>query len=388
MRQLPMRIGLLLLEIAILPGAGPAHSAAGGERAGQVMTVTGLVPPASLGLTLPHEHLLIDSRLPDEAEDTWALSGRRRPTGERALAIYRAPLAMDLLGPVALGSDNRDNWLLDSEETARRELAEFRSFGGRTLVELTPRGLGRDLAALHRLAAATGVQIVAGAGVAPPPWGAAGHGPDAAALTRELLADLLTGEGGVCAGVIGELRVLDAASERDRRLLTAAARASRASGAAIVVTPPGRGDPGAEATAILDLLAAAGADLRRVALGRAERLAKDLPRLTALLARGPYLLFDALGEWPHVNTLVSDHDVAVALRELSRAGYGAQLLVSQGVAAKIRLKAYGGGGYAFIPEQYRPYLRKLGLTEGELQALLVTNPQRLLTLAAPQGDAR
>ena len=54
MGQLALRMSLFLLGIAILPGAGPARSAAGGERAGQVMTVTGLVPPTSLGLTLPH----------------------------------------------------------------------------------------------------------------------------------------------------------------------------------------------------------------------------------------------------------------------------------------------------------------------------------------------
>ena len=46
------------------------------DRAGTVMTVEGPVPPAALGLTLPHEHVFIDlaaplgSRLPGPSSET------------------------------------------------------------------------------------------------------------------------------------------------------------------------------------------------------------------------------------------------------------------------------------------------------------------------------
>lgn len=52
-----------------------------------------------------------------------------------------------------------DDLRLDDEDRAADELDRFRGAGG-TVVEVTTPGFGRDVAALRRLAARTGVRIV------------------------------------------------------------------------------------------------------------------------------------------------------------------------------------------------------------------------------------
>jgi len=43
---------------------------------------------------------------------------------------------------------------------------------------------------------------------------------------------------------------------------------------------------------------------------------------------------------------------------------------------------WGGHGYGHIFENVVPMMRRRGFTDAEVQAILVDNPRRLLTLAA------
>ena len=72
---------------------------------------------------------------------------------------------MDLLGelrvyPHALA----DDMVLDDDTAALADLLAYRALGGTTLVEQTPKGMGRDLARLVRFAEASGVTVVRNGG--------------------------------------------------------------------------------------------------------------------------------------------------------------------------------------------------------------------------------
>ena len=119
--------------------------------AGKVMTVNGPIAASELGTTLVHEHVLIDFTLPNEAPETWASAGRKKPETEDQIRLYQAPLALRLLGAVSLGAENRDNWLLTDEKTAIGEINEYKWFGGCSIVDVTSNGLNRDPQALKRI---------------------------------------------------------------------------------------------------------------------------------------------------------------------------------------------------------------------------------------------
>ncbi|MFD5651793.1 phosphotriesterase [Streptomyces sp. NPDC127039] len=335
------------------------------STAGTVVTVTGEVPPAALGAVLPHEHLLSDFAPPDD-------------TAASRLRLYHAPLTMDLLGEIALGAPNRDNWLLGDEELAAGEAAAFRAAGGGTLVDVTTAGLGRRPAALRRISAVTGLNIVMGSGGYHPARAGTGSGPAARTLTEEIVRDLTEGVDGVRAGIIGALAALDPGEPAERAALTAAARASAATGAAISV---GRSADATTQRRVLDLLAAEGADLTRVAVGHCDALSPRPGDLEPLLERGVFVQFDRLGRLPSVHSVSDDQDVATAVLELARRGHAERILLSQDVRTKAQLLAYGGGGYGFVLQQFVPYLRMLGADDALAETVTVRNPRRLLTLA-------
>src|SRR6476660_10416993 len=99
-----------------------------------------------MGITLPHEHLLID----------FAVMFREPATGAEQ-GLSRQPVSLANLGWVRHHfSSNLDNLQLLDETVARDEALLFKHAGGRTFVDPTNRGLARDPLALARVARATG----------------------------------------------------------------------------------------------------------------------------------------------------------------------------------------------------------------------------------------
>lgn len=340
------------------------------------MTVTGPVAPELLGRTLPHEHLIADLTPRPGTVAGRALAERIRPAG--GADLYRAPLTMDLLGEVSLGAPNRDNELLDDERRITDEIAGFARAGGGTIVDLTSDGLGRDPAALRRIAESSGLNIVMGSGWYHPAWVEGLADRTAESLTAELVHDLTDGVDGVRAGIIGELAALDPGDPAERAVLAAAARASRETGAPISIDRSP--DPRLQQS-VLDALADEGADLARVAVGHCDALTPRPEELQPLLDRGVYVQFDALGRLPSVLSLADDRDVATAVIELGRRGYTDRILLSHDISRKEQLLSYGGGGYGFLLEQFLPYLRGMsGADDALLEAITVQNPRRFLTI--------
>ena len=69
---------------------------------------------------------------------------------------------------------------------------------------------------------------------------------------------------------------------------------------------------------------------------------------------------------------------------LSSQGYGDKIVVAQDICSKHRLARYGGHGYHYILSHVTDRMRARGFTEQAIHNLLNDNPQRALTMAAPQ----
>ncbi len=59
--------------------------------------------------------------------------------------------------------------------------------------------------------------------------------------------------------------------------------------------------------------------------------------------------------------------------------------MAQDFCFKCDLAAYGGYGSAHIVRNMLPFMRAKGLIEGQIHALLVDNPRRLLELAPAES---
>ena len=346
---------------------------------GKVQTVLGPVEPADLGVTLTHEHMLIDLRV---------LYGGP-PTCEKG-DFYAAPVSIGTLGRIKhQGAPNADNSVLSSVETAIDEVGLFKQHGGGCLVDATSGGIGRDPAGLARISKATGVHIVMGAsyyvGVAHPPSVDTMSEDD---IFEEIVRDVTAGpEDGIRSGVIGEVGCSWPLEVNERKVLRASARAQRATGAPLLIHP-GRDE--AAPLQIVDVIVEASGDPSRTIISHIDRTVFLKDTLLALARAGCYLEWDLFGrEESHypANPAIDMPNDAKRMDDiawLSSQGYGDKIVVAHDICSKHRLVRYGGHGYHYILCHITDRMRARGFTEQAIQGLLNDNPQRALTMAAPQ----
>ena len=345
--------------------------------AGQAQTVLGPITGEAMGITLPHEHLLID----------FEVMFREPATGaERGLS--RQPVSLANLGWVRHHfSSNLDNLQLLDETVARDEALLFKHAGGQTFVDPTNRGLARDPLALARVARATGLNIIMGSGY----YVAAAHPPGMDARTvddiaRELVTDLTVGVDGtgVRAGFIGEIGTTWPWTDNEKKVVRAAVAAQRETGAALMIHP-GRHER--LPLAIVDFIRKEGADLERTIMCHIERTIADRGVLLELAATGVRLEYDLFGletsYYPYnpAFDMPNDGERMRQILFLIEGGYLAQLLMSHDIAYKHCLTKWGGFGYHHLLVNVIPRLRDRGADDRTIQTLLVDNPRRAFTYA-------
>jgi phosphotriesterase-related protein len=361
-------------EVAASPQSEPAMIP---NMAGKVLTVNGPIDPDDLGTTMMHEHIL--ARFDNPSSDP--------PSETTKLNFYNRPLTIDMLGSVLnMGYRNKDNLILGDEQMAIEELRDYKMQGGNGVVDVTSIGLGRDPQGLRRVANATQIHIIMGSS-----WYTKDYHPkemderSVESLTQEIVRDVTVGVGDswIRSGIIGAVGTVgNPLTPNEIKVIRASGRASRLTGAAVSLhTAAGI----TEHEKILDLLQAEGTDLGRVIVGHSDWLVKELPFLKRLLERGVYIEFDHLGKLSRLRKGTTGHvDVSGGIVELIQTGYLDRILLSQNVNRKVDLKAYGGLGYSFVHELFIPLLRRLGVTEEQVEMMVVTNPKRVLTFAAPR----
>ena len=353
-----------------------------GELTGKAQTVLGLIDADSLGVTMAHEHVFSDASAyfvePTEA-------------GDKKLA--HEPVRLDNLRWVRNHCmSNVDNMQLTDEQLAIKEIMLFKMAGGGTVVDMTCIGLHRDPLGLVRVSKATGVNIIMGAGY----YVALSHPPELADMSEEEIAegivrDIMVGVGdtGVRAGIIGEIGCSLPLEDSERRVLRACAIAQRRTGAAINIHPSPSDDLALEIIKILD---DAGADLGHTVISHVHPWSFSLTTLHTLADAGCYIEYDNFGqEVAEIRPLYFGRllDFSSPVRriedimQLIADGYLNHILVSQDVCFKFNLVTYGGCGYAHILRDIVPFMRHKGMSDEQINTLLVENPKRALTFGIP-----
>ena len=338
-----------------------------------VTTVNGRIDPSDLGHTQPHEHLACDLRgyLPPEQR------GGGRPI---ELANYYQ---------TRVDRDNALDMILDDAAMIIEALDDYRRAGGRSIVDATPRGLGRSPEHLLHIAKNTDVNIVMGCGYYTQPFHPTTIADDTEDdITAAIVADLIDGVDvagtAVRAGIIGEIGMSSPTHPDEEKVLRAAARAQRHTGAALLVHPGRALSAPAEH---LTTIAAAGGDLERVVMSHIDRTLFDLDAMLALADTGCVLEFDLFGTEssyyppnPEVD-LPNDGQRVRYIGELIARGYGDQIVISEDVCRKTQLKPYGGEGYDHILRRVLPLMRARGFRDRDIEHITVATPARLLDCA-------
>ena len=344
------------------------------ELSGLAQTVIGAVDPRTLGPTMTHEHLLIDFSTmfvePPEASQKF---------------LAHQKLSMENLGWIRYNwTSNLDNLLLIEEKTALNEAMYYKREGGGTLVDATTIGIGRDPLALSRLARATNLNIIMGAGwyidkVHPEDMGSRTEND----LAKQIIKELTEGinETNVKAGIIGEIGCSWPLTDNERKVLRAAATAQSETGAPILIHP-GRDE--SAPNEILEVLAEAGANLERVIMGHLDRTVFSDDTTIEIAKSGCYMEYDLFGnESSHYplpgSYMPNDEQRLEKIQLLMNEGFGEKVLVAQDICTKHRLVKYGGHGYHHILQNIIPRMKQKGFSKEEIDNIVTNNPSKILT---------
>ena len=295
-----------------------------------VQTITGNVDVEDVGLTLPHEHILVDF----------------------------------------IGADQSGSHRYERNEVVRcmrPSLDEIVALGVRTFVECTPMYLARDVHVLRALSKATSLRIVTNTGQYKEPF----LPRETLEATPEKLADGWISEyesgidGTECKpGFIKTAVFPEPLAEVQRTVISAAAIASSATGLPIA-THTG---VAVAANEILYILESYGVDPERWIFVHAQN-ESDLDELRAIARRGAWIELDGLSaasEELHIRSLLS----------LLEAGYEDKVLLSHD-SGWYRVGEPAGGeinGYTFLFDSFIPRMRAAGITAETIQEICARNP--------------
>jgi len=304
-------------------------------RAGTVHTVRGPIDAGQMGVTLVHEHVLVD------------FAGAEKVSRSR----YDADEAFRTILP---------------------HLQDLQKRGCRTLLECTPAYLGRDPLLLRRLSEASGLNIVTNTGY----YGAANDiavPRHAQAETARQLADRWTSEArlGIEGTAVrpGFVKIgVDAGplSGIDRKLVEAGGLCHLDTGLTLAIHTGN----GAAALEIVSILKKSGVSPEAYIWVHAQN-EKDRATHSWAVQQGAWVEFDGVspqGLEPHVEAVV----------DLFHRDQLDRVLVSQD-AGWYRVGEAKGGAYrpyTFLFDAFVPALRSRGLGEADIRTLLVENPAR------------
>jgi len=329
---------VLILHFGVwAKGAKDSCGVIGDLNKGYIMTVRGPIKPSEFGKALAHEHVMCD-----------------------------------FIGAAKTGKHRYD--ADDVVETMKPYLEALRERGIKGFVDCTPAWLGRDVEVLARLSELTDVHILTNTGL----YGAAEDNSIPSYAYQESAEDLAIRwvkewkegiEGtNIRPGFIKTAVDKGPLSEIDRKLLRAAAKAHLQTGLTIACHT---GEARA-ALAVLEQVQNAGVDPSALIIVHADGIS-DVSVHTELAKAGVWIEYDGVSEESirrHVGLI----------KKMLDAGFGQQLLIShdagwyrvgEGRAGKEKIRPYTA-----ISDKLIPALKAAGISDAELDKLLINNPAR------------
>lgn len=308
----------------------------------QVETALGPIDVEQLGMCLMHEHIVVAN---------WSMR-----------------------------QNYQDYYAAETEiPKAAAALKRAADLGVRSIVDLTPINLGRDVHAIRRVAEATGVNVVVATGfywTEEPQMHTWATDKLAGYMVRDIREGILGT--GTKAGIIKCATDHPGVDAFNKKLLQAAAVAHRQTGVPISTHTT------VANTSARDQVAAFrefGVDLGRVVIGHLGD-STDLGYLQEILDSGAFIGMDRFG----LEALLPTDDRVRTVASLCAKGYAEQMVIShdscsfQDFFAGSYIEKFAPNWcYEHVPRDVLPALRAAGVGEREIDSMMVGNPRRLFS---------
>lgn len=325
--------------------------------------------------------------------------------GEAMIETARGPIAAGDLGRVLMHEhvfvispeiqqNYPDDWGDEDErvDDAIARLTELKEAGIDTILDPTALGLGRYIPRIARIADRIDLNIVVATGlytfdVLPHYFGSRtpGSGPGGTdPMVEMFVADITDGIAGtgIKAGVIKCATDKPGVTPGVERVLRACAQTHLRTGCPITTHTHARSRRGLEQQAIF---AEEGVDLGQVVIGHSGDT-DDLDYLLELIDSGSYLGMDRFG----IDGYLPTADRVKVVAELCERGYAERMVLSHDascyldwIPGELPPKGMEHWGYLHISRDVLPALREIGVSEADIDTMLVDNPRRFLSYDRP-----
>jgi phosphotriesterase-related protein len=313
----------------------------------QVNTVRGPVDASSLGPTLMHEHIFVMStEIVQNFPETWGNEEQRI-------------------------------------EQAVTRLRQLEAHGIRSLLDLTVLGLGRYIPRIAKIAEQVNVNIMVATGLyvmEAVPFYFYHRGPGTALGGPEIMVEMFVrdieegiGETGVRAAAL-KCAIDAAGMTRDvERVTRAVAQAHLVTG-----VPISTHTNGSQGDLQQRVLADEGVDLGRVVIGHSNDT-DDISYLEELIENGSYLGMDHFGI-----DAVSFEDRVSLVATMCERGYADRMVLSHDAVCFTDIydlsvvEQWPNWNYNHISEDVIPALKQRGVTDAQIETMLVVNPREIL----------
>lgn len=271
------------------------------------------------------------------------------------------------------GIKNDEDCRLDCFEESQNELCRLYELGVRRILDVTNMGMGRNSNYCRLMEESTGIQILSATGFYKEPFL-----PDfvytmsVRDLAKLAVKEISEGiaDTGIKASVIGEFGTSkDIFTEMERKVFDSMALAAVQTGA-VVTTHTTLGTMALEQA---EYLKAEGVKPENIIIGHLD-LSQNPDTIISVLKEGVNIGFDTVGK----NNYCPDTFRAQMLKRIAKEGYLDQVVLSMDITRKSHLKKWGGPGYAYLFETFLPMLLEYGLSETQIEQLMIDNPNRIL----------
>jgi phosphotriesterase-related protein len=287
-----------------------------------------------------------------------------------------------------LTTDVQQNYPDEWDEEVRvadaiEKLTALKAAGIDTIVDPTVVGLGRYIPRIARVAAAVEINIIVATGVytyddVPNFFRMRGPGiglePDP--MVGLFVRDLTEGiaDTGIRAAFLKCAIDVPGMTPGVERVLRAVAKAHQETGAPIMVHTAPRHQTGLDVHAVLE---SEGVDPHRVLLAHSGD-SSDADHLASLADRGYLLGMDRFG----IDVIAPFEERVEIVAEMARRGYAERMVLAQDAACYIDwidpslLPALPNWHYRHVTADVLPALRERGVTDAQIETMLVDNPRR------------
>ena len=266
---------------------------------------------------------------------------------------------------------NDSDTILNEKNKLIDEMKYLVTKGVKNLVEVTNRGMGRDINFLIDIEKQSGINILASTGYYINPFFPQEvYEKNEKELAKILIDEINVGIDGSIkkAQVIGEIGTsFNDFTPLEKKVFLASSIAHKETGK-VLSTHTSLSTMALEQ---VDFFEKEEIDLNFVTIGHCD-LKDNLDTILRIIDKGVHVQFDTIGK----NSYYSDSSRVKMLLELQKRGLLHRIMLSMDITRKSHLKANGGLGFSYLIDEFVPLLMENGINQKEIDLMLEHNPNK------------